>query len=248
MRCDNCGWDNPDDNVKCEKCNVLLNSSGGRESYSRDVQEYAGDDRNIKKTVFESGSAVAEQADIKTITRCPECGYPLRSSDDTCPDCGAFIDTDAFDSAPAQADVDEREVKTVRYAAGKLPHAEATINPWEKAIEEEIVEEEEAEPEEEVIPEPVVCYLKPLPRENEAEKERVEFNEDTVVLNRDNTEPDNPTITSRQQAVLRYRDGKWYVEDLSELQTTFIRVKDPTEIKDGDILLMGDRQFLFNCE
>jgi|GEM_PF-5192356 len=25
MRCKNCGWDNPDENTKCEKCNAPLN-------------------------------------------------------------------------------------------------------------------------------------------------------------------------------------------------------------------------------
>ena len=33
MRCTNCGWDNPDENVKCEKCDAPL---GGNRSIGND--------------------------------------------------------------------------------------------------------------------------------------------------------------------------------------------------------------------
>jgi len=242
MRCDNCGWDNPDGNIKCEKCNVQLKNP--REDYTS--REYIVEERDIKKTAYETGAVIDDEAlESKPtgITRCPQCGYPLRSNDDSCPECGASVyalsddELDIEDETLLDEYNGQRNVKTVRYAGGRIRQTESTVNPWEQIIEDE---------EDDVVPEPATCFLKPLPRENEEEKGIIEFNDNTIVLNRENIEPDNQTITSQQQAVLRYVKGKWYVEDLSTLQTTFLRVKEPTEIKDGDILLLGDRQFLFS--
>jgi hypothetical protein len=75
-----------------------------------------------------------------------------------------------------------------------------------------------------------------------------EFQSPSVVLNRQNTDPVNPTITSKQQAVLTFEDGVWYIEDKSALQTTFVRVGRKTALQDGDIILMGDREFIFSTQ
>ena len=72
------------------------------------------------------------------------------------------------------------------------------------------------------------------------------FSGNEIILNRGNTEPKNNTITSREQAIITCENRKWYIQDKSELQTTFIRPGEKTEIKDGDIILLGDRRFRFN--
>ena len=71
------------------------------------------------------------------------------------------------------------------------------------------------------------------------------FSGEEINLNRGNTDPENLTITTKKQAVLTHENRKWYIQDASELQTTFIRPGVKTEIKDGDILLLGDRRFRF---
>jgi len=77
MRCQNCGWDNPQENSKCEKCNVPLSSS-------------IDDSREQKNTdeVFEPR---------KTEQGCPECGYPMKPSDKKCPQCGYLINGSVVD-------------------------------------------------------------------------------------------------------------------------------------------------------
>jgi len=67
-----------------------------------------------------------------------------------------------------------------------------------------------------------------------------------VNLNRQAVDENNLTITSRQQASFIFKDDKWWLVDRSDLKTTFIQVKEPVEVRDGDIVLMGDRRFVFS--
>jgi len=67
MRCKNCGWENSDENLKCEKCGSSL--GGVNDSVSVTYQSAAGFDVR------------------KTLAGCPHCGYPLRPTDQRCPNC-----------------------------------------------------------------------------------------------------------------------------------------------------------------
>jgi len=67
MRCKNCGWENSDENLKCEKCGSSL--GGMIDTVSVKYQSTEGFD--VKKT----------------LAGCPNCGYPLRPSDQKCPNC-----------------------------------------------------------------------------------------------------------------------------------------------------------------
>lgn len=93
------------------------------------------------------------------------------------------------------------------------------------------------------------CSLKPIARMGEmASPAKNEYKGGNVILNRQNTDPENPTITSRQQALLTFENGKWYIEDKSAYKTTYIRVTKKTEIQDGDIIGLGDREFEFTTK
>ncbi len=72
-----------------------------------------------------------------------------------------------------------------------------------------------------------------------------EYDGTEVVLNRANTEPDNGSITSREQAVITNVDGRWFIEDRSEQKTTFVQAGHKVELHDGDIILIGNRLFTF---
>lgn len=89
--------------------------------------------------------------------------------------------------------------------------------------------------------------LKPLKRMNERhELEEQEYEGSEVLLNRANTEENNPSITSREQAVVTRVDGHWYIEDRSEQKTTFVQAAKKIELHDGDIILLGNRLFEFH--
>ena len=66
-----------------------------------------------------------------------------------------------------------------------------------------------------------------------------------VVLTRDNTEPGNPSITSKAQALVSHSEGHWYIENRSEQNTTVVLARNKIELHDGDIILLGNRMFEF---
>ncbi len=68
---------------------------------------------------------------------------------------------------------------------------------------------------------------------------------DEISVSRQNLDENNFTITGKQQASFFFRENKWWMVDRSDLKTTFIQVKEPVELQDGDIVLMGDRRFMF---
>lgn len=71
------------------------------------------------------------------------------------------------------------------------------------------------------------------------------FSGSPMPLNRANTDPNNQTITSKTQAILTHEDDGWYIEDKSEQHTTFLRVARKTKLSDGDVIILGNRQFEF---
>ncbi len=54
------------------------------------------------------------------------------------------------------------------------------------------------------------------------------------------------SITSRIQAVISRKDDRWFIEDKSEQKTTFVQANIPQPLKDGDIILLGNRLFVFH--
>lgn len=92
------------------------------------------------------------------------------------------------------------------------------------------------------------CSLTPIVDEGEQDAPTTQtFRGDVHQLNRANLDPENHTITSKVQAILNFEDGNWYIKDESSLKTTFMYCADPIDLKDGDMILMGNRTFIFNC-
>lgn len=89
--------------------------------------------------------------------------------------------------------------------------------------------------------------LKALNDENKIDEERktLKFNGNLNTLNRGNLDPENSTITRKIQAEISYQDGKWFIENKSQMYTTFILVNKKTKIEKGDIIVMGNKKFLF---
>jgi len=77
-------------------------------------------------------------------------------------------------------------------------------------------------------------------------KKALDFSGESIPLNRENLDPANFTITSKVQAEIKLVNGEWYIENRSRLKTTFIQVIDPVKLKKGDIIIMGNKRFLFD--
>lgn len=195
MRCNNCGWENPDTNTKCEKCGASLQSEN---------QNYAN----------------AHAA-----------GSPLNKT---------RIEAEVFPdlAAPQPVAPTHREEEP---AHTPTPHAvhhaapaggyQGTVNPWIQ-----------------VAPKSQ-CTLTPIQQDtDEAAPKTISFKGEQHILNRANLDEENYTITSKVQAELTCEDGVWYIQDGSQQQTTFVHAGNKTPLKDGDVVLMGNRQFVFHTD
>ena len=67
MRCNNCGWTNPEGLSKCQKCNQILCEPEPIVAPKEEVETF------VKE---------------KYVGRCLKCGYPLDEGADYCPNCG----------------------------------------------------------------------------------------------------------------------------------------------------------------
>lgn len=93
---------------------------------------------------------------------------------------------------------------------------------------------------------PPTFFLLLYSGEEESNNAKLEFSGHEIVLNRDNLNPGNMTITSGEQAIISEENGKWFIVDKSRKKTTFKQISEKTELKKGDIILMGDRRFIFD--
>ncbi|MGN0222752.1 MAG: hypothetical protein ACI4AM_01865 [Muribaculaceae bacterium] len=192
----------------------------------------------------EEGSAT--RPELRFPDECPQCHYPLRPNTQRCPNCQAVIwpigsennepiipptYAPPADSAPVGSTVmvNPHDVKP-KAADNEIC---GTVNPFMQP---------KAQPKPEFSLELIAGQGEVL-----SEKEH-NYEGDEVVLNRSNTEATNNTITSKVQAVVKFDGEHWTIEDRSTLMTTYVRAGRPIEINDGDIILLGDRQFIFHVD
>lgn len=233
MRCKNCGWENPDGLTKCEKCGAVLQSVNEAQNYQCTVHEVADMPKPLNQTACEGGvwqepvaPAAMPQAPVQTApTVCPNCGYPLRAGAMRCPNCGTMVN----ESAP-------QEPVAAQYKAPNRPQ-EIAANPMTGTVNPRI----------QVAP-AAKCSLEPIAQEGAETPKVCELKGDLHELNRANLDPENLTITSKVQAQLVCEQGQWFIEDKSQQHTTFVYVGSKTPLQEGDIILMGNREFVFHIK
>lgn len=278
ITCSNCGFDNLPSAHLCIKCHTPLEDSHSQKlSGKMDVKKTehstpsgASSAPNPSKTipgkqafryespdsvmptplpvspptVLDDGSPISPpstvEKDITTIT-CPDvdCGFINIASRTTCIQCQReLIPHKNAPSLPQPQDFTMNNPKVSNSSEesfSQKPLIGGTIDPYRMRVSNT-----------------EKCYLQRIPKIGETiDIRRSEFklsNDESAVLNRDNIDPTNQSITSKAQAELSYENGKWFVINRSEQQTTFIQVSEKTEIKDGDILLLGDRKLIFKTE
>ena len=220
MRCKNCGWENPNGLTKCEKCNTPLAGAVNNQPAYGTVPEAPQAAQNLNKTVFEA--EVFPQA-APAANACPNCGYPMRPGVTDCPNCHQqAAQPVAPQPAPRPAAPAPQQVKAAPMSG--------TVNPWVQ-----------------VAP-ANKCSLIPVEQQGVETPATLNLKGDAHDLNRANLDPENQTITSKVQAQLTCEDGQWYIQDKSTQHTTFIYAGEKTALKEGDVILMGNRQFVFHID
>ncbi|MBR1787757.1 MAG: zinc ribbon domain-containing protein [Bacteroidaceae bacterium] len=263
MRCKNCGWPNKPNERTCVKCHTPLDAD--ESGYSAQGAGYTpqnqGGDAHLNKTVMESevfgtpgagatpapyAATVPEQSDNTGGTSpCPKCGYPVRQGMAKCPNCnfsqnGYGQESSSYSARPAQTQPEPAPAASRQSGASRQPTRmnggpgdrplRGTVNPYMMNV--------EVEP---------TFILRPIKRMNERhDLDEMEYEGKSVTLNRDNTEANNPSITSREQAVITREGESWFIEDHSEQRTTFVQAAKRIELHDGDIILLGNRMFEFH--
>lgn len=221
MRCKNCGWPNESNVSHCVKCNAPL--QGSMVDSNLEMKQPFEDSDIIKSTIRESsGNDNTGNNQDCPPKSCPHCGYPVVSSMSECPICHTALDV----KGGAQGFIGNRIPNGGRQAAGRP--VGGTINPW-------------------AVPnDGSFCTLRRIPWQKEQViYEPVSYSGDEIVLNRANTDANNNSITSREQAALLHENGEWFIENRSDLQTTLLRVDRRIKLEDGDVIMLGNRMFEF---
>lgn len=232
MRCKNCGWPNEDNVTRCVKCNAPL--QGSMIDSNRNSSIHSNRDEPLKTTLREPSSSSDSYGSYSSANShesitCPQCGYPISAGMSKCPVCHAIISpsnqTGSNSSDYRRENLNRGESKPNR-ANGFRPGG--TINPW-------------ATPSEDSF-----CTLQRIPWHNEhVNYDPVSYSGETIILHRSNTDANNNSITSKEQAVITHENGEWYIENKSDLQTTLVRVDRKMKLEDGDVIVLGNRMFEF---
>ena len=226
MRCNNCGWENAKDQLRCVKCNAPLEGSMVKPVINNSNQEgkldgtIKGAESPLPFLDTNNITVINEKYPDKKFedkTKCPNCGYPLPADAKKCPNCKNNI-------------LENEDAKRIPDIRQRQKNVEGTISIYRQPKPNESVK----------------CFLEPIPREGEQKAARLELYGEEIILNRENLEPSNNTLTSQTQAIINYEGGKWFIVDKSSTKTTFVQVDKPYELKKGDIILMGDRAFIFD--
>ena len=252
MRCRNCGWQNPDGANKCEKCNAPL--QGSMVENVVEASRSSAPAENLRSTLRENvafpDAPSASPAPSVAEQQCPRCGYVMAPEMATCPACGSPRQgVHATPQTPVQQPYKPEQpsykpehphVQTCRKCGMPLspgahfcancgtPLRMGTINAWDQ-------------------PDQDFCTLRIIPWTGEGvDYNPVTYSGKIITLNRQNTDPNNQSITSQVQAVLTHEGDSWFIEDRSENHSTMIRVSQKTKLKRGDIIALGNRLFEFN--
>jgi hypothetical protein len=256
MRCNNCGWDNQDSAAVCIKCNTKLEKSKADTKQSQTADNQFGktmtdnqvspvaekNDMAFEKTILENSDSLSIDNDIQK-----DILIPCSNSD-----CGYLNPGDAVICAKCKTPIVNKAAGAKASAEAKAP---ATIAGQPQVVKESFSGTIDPYRENNKI---IACFLEPVLRSGEKNQFDVPggargffdikftLDNNPVELNRGNLDKDNITITSKVQAELYFENGKWLLLDRSELNTTFILAKQKTELHEGDVILMGDRKFIFS--
>ena len=172
--------------------------------------------------------------------RCHKCGYSNQYGAKSCVKCRTSLDGEETGASDA-SDQMHQSRKTI-----VMPGSDET--PWDQ---ERVVPMRPNRPlrssqtVRRVVPDPTSCHLIAISMDDEKELRKIDVKGDSISLNRSILDPANNSISRNGHANIYQKDGKWYLENTTAMRTTFIRVDQPIQLAEGDVLLLGDSLFKF---
>ena len=250
MRCDNCGWSNPEGLTKCQKCNQELTPSVSVAPVASPASS-----NSMNQTVIDSSRHGGAQQQPSTC--CEKCGYPLSSISAFCPNCGAQMKKEESDPARMYA-------STVRVLPEELlepSHGEVQNNFVPKATVREIPAElmggagpaktVMALPEEMIVDDELKKPAEPsfrlIPMDNfdGAATGIKEYVGQTASVNREALLSEGAYIPEGLDVEFTYEDGQWSVVEKGGLKAVYVAAAHPVRLQPGDVIVIGNRRYLF---
>jgi len=135
MRCRNCGWDNPDGNMNCEKCNAPLGNY--MDENRAPNYHYAQNEFAPQATVVGGafggnhsggGDSFSESFNPRaTVIGCAACGYPIKPGDAECPVCGHPVAGFVRQERQERQEKPEEKIEKVEKQEEKKPSYAGTM-------------------------------------------------------------------------------------------------------------------------
>lgn len=250
MRCDNCGWSNPDGLTKCQKCNQDLVPPIS-------VAPVAAPTSNaINQTIIDQSRHGAAFQSAST-DLCPRCGYPMSPANSFCPNCGTQVNQSKPVAPQANA-------KTVRVLPEEFLEQPAETKPAEvplkatvREIPVDLIENTSYAKTVRVLPEEMLSEnetvqqvepsfkLIPLDNFDGAVQGSKEFKGTPASLNRESIVSEPSYLPEDLCVEFKCEDGQWTVEDKSSSKSVFVSASRPINVQVGDIVVIGNRRFIF---
>lgn len=239
MRCRNCGWENPDGQTSCEKCHSSLNDAAPAHKPTTPVSD------RMKSTVAE-GVIFEDSAPVAAPKTCPKCGYPISDNSTSCPNCNHELQPAPTSKQTMICKSCGAEIAPNSKFCSSCGASTTEETPQPRRIQSSAMGTVMGGPVAGPASTNKFCTLKPIAWDGEdVNYNPITYSGNTIILNRANTDANNNSITSREQAILTCEDGEWYIENRSDLRTTFIRVNGRVKLTSGDIIVLGNREFEF---
>jgi hypothetical protein len=158
---------------------------------------------------------------IKRSEKCPHCGYPNAKGNTICVNCHKNL------NKSSGRNIRRRENAPIQAPSNNSNGGEITISPYARHK----------------------CKLISIPEKGEEKIQDIVLEAlkttNVISLNRNNTDPGNNTISRSLHAIIKYADGKWTIIDKSINHNTFLQLNEPHTLKNGDVIILGDRRFKF---
>lgn len=214
--------------------------------------------QTVMQGVFDNQPAEAGMSASNDI--CPKCSYPL--TDGYCARCGYDRNgEEKTEEEDVEDDVVEahksRGMNKCQHCNNDVPVSyqycpycgnvmdAGTVIMSPERISSEIADTRKPEPE---VPHFRLTMIADEGETFSEDKAVREFEGECVMLNRANTDPGNRTITSKEQAVMVFKDGHWTILNHSQHNPTLVIANRDIELRSGDVIMLGDRRFRFELD
>lgn len=249
MRCVNCGWNNPDGLSKCQKCNQELREF----NFENHVGNESG--HSMSHTVMDCGRHRDSGYDScpQKGTVCPRCGYPVSAESPFCPNCG--FGPDEYVAASQKGKATVRDVRDVLYddhvkedVMRRPENLKRTVRSHDVAVKatvREISPEMFSDASDAVRSDDRSFRLMPLDNFDGRTPSVLEFKGDKATVGRHEISGKEASVPEDAKAMFEFDGNRWRVKDENGSKAVFVCASHPIEIAPGDIVVIGNRRFIF---